>query len=124
MYRIITDTVPKSQAYEAVNYALKQWLYFENIILDGRLELTNNLVERSIPPFTIGRENWITMKTDRGAHDSTIVHSIIQTALANKLTIYEYLVYLLKQMPNTNSKRYPELLKSLFLDRKTPGKLL
>jgi len=48
-------TVPKSHAYEAVNYALNQWPYFENVLLDGRLELTNNLVERSIRPFTIGR---------------------------------------------------------------------
>jgi hypothetical protein len=41
-------TVPKSKAYEAVNYALNQWQYFENILLDGRLELTNNLVLSSL----------------------------------------------------------------------------
>lgn len=104
-------TVPKSQAYEAINYALKQWPYIENILLDGRLELTNNLVERSIRPFTIGRKNWVTMKTDRGAHDSAMVYSIIQTALANNLKIYEYLVYLLKQMPNTDFNQYPELIE-------------
>lgn len=104
-------TVPKSQAYEAVNYALNQWAYFENILLDGRLELTNNLVERSIRPFTIGRKNWVTMKTDRGAHDSSIVYSIVQTALANDLKVYEYLVYLLKQMPNTDFNQHPELIE-------------
>jgi len=103
-------TVPKSQAYEAVNYALNQWPYFKNILLDGRLELTNNLVERSIRPFTIGRKNWVTMKTDRGAHGSSMVYSIVQTALANDLKVYEYLVYLLKQMPNTDFNQSPELI--------------
>ncbi|MGC7873383.1 IS66 family transposase [Desulfosporosinus sp. SYSU MS00001] len=34
-------TVPKSKAYEAVNYALNQLPYLENILLDGRLELTD-----------------------------------------------------------------------------------
>jgi transposase len=104
-------TVPKSQAYEAVNYALNQWQYFENILLDGRLELTNNLVERSIRPFTLGRKNWVTMKTDRGAHDSSIVYSIVQTALANDLKIYDYLAYLLKQMPDTDFNANPELIE-------------
>lgn len=105
------QTVPKSPAYEAVNYALNQWQYFEKVLLDGRLELTNNLVERSIRPFTIGRKNWVTMKTDRGANDSAVVYSIIQTALANDLKVYEYLVYILKQMPNTNFDQYPELIE-------------
>ncbi|OCZ49752.1 hypothetical protein A7D23_15275 [Dehalobacter sp. TeCB1] len=105
------QTVPKSPAYEAVNYALNQWRYFENILLDGRLELTNNLVERSIRPFTIGRKNWVTMKTDRGAHDSSVVYSIVQTALSNDLKVYEYLVYLLKQMPNTDFDQHPELIE-------------
>ncbi|KJS47491.1 MAG: hypothetical protein VR66_19445, partial [Peptococcaceae bacterium BRH_c23] len=104
-------TVPKSHAYEAVNYALNQWPYFENILLDGRLDLTNNLVERSIRPFTIGRKNWVTMKTDRGAVGSSMVYSIIQTALANDLKVYEYLVYLLKQMPNTDFNQSPELIE-------------
>ena len=29
-------TIPKSPAYEAINYALNQWTYFENVLLDGR----------------------------------------------------------------------------------------
>ena len=68
-------------------------------------------MERSIRPFTIGRKNWVTMKTDRGAYASCMVYSIIQTALANNLKIYEYLVYLLKQMPNTDFNQFPELIK-------------
>lgn len=69
-------------------------------------------MERSIRPFTIGRKNWVTMKTDRGADDSAIVYSIIQSALANDLKVYEYLVYLLKQMPNTDFRTNPELIEN------------
>ncbi|MEA4901434.1 MAG: transposase domain-containing protein [Desulfitobacterium sp.] len=51
------------------------------------------------------------MKTDRGTIDSSIVYSIVQTALVNNLKIYEYLVYLLKEMPNTDFSQYPERIK-------------
>lgn len=50
------------------------------------------------------------MKTDRGARDSSMVYSIIQTVLANNLKVYEYLVYLLKQMPNTDLNQIMEVL--------------
>ncbi|ODA38743.1 Mobile element protein [Desulfosporosinus sp. BG] len=59
------NAVPKTHFYDAVNYGLNQWPYFENIFSDGRLELSNNLAERSIRPFTIGRKNWVTMETPR-----------------------------------------------------------
>jgi len=117
--------VPKSYAFEAVNYALNQWPYFENVLLDGRLELTNNRVERSLRPFTIGRNNWVMMKTDRGAHDSAMIYSIVQTALANNLKVYEYLVYLLKEMPNTDFNKHPERIEKFVpWSKRITGKLL
>jgi hypothetical protein len=54
------------------------------------------------------------MKTDRGAHGSAIVYSIIQTALANDLKVYEYLVYLLEQMPNADFNKNPKLIEKFF----------
>lgn len=103
-------TVPDSPVYKAIQYALNQWPYFKNILLDGRLECTNNLVERSIRPFTQGRANWMTIKTNRGGSSSAAIYSVIQTALANDLKIYDYLVYLFKEMPNTDLINYPELI--------------
>lgn len=105
------NAVPKSHFGDAVNYALNQWPYFENILLDGRLELTNNLVERSIRPFALGRKNWVTMETPRGARDSVMVYSVVQTAIANNLKPYNYLVHILKQMPNTDFVNHPELIE-------------
>ena len=51
------------------------------------------------------------MKMNCGAHDSSIVYSIVQSALANDLKVYEYLVYLLKQMPNTDFNQNPDLIE-------------
>jgi len=105
------NAVPKTHFYEAVNYGVNQWPYFENILLDGRLELSNNLAERSIRPFTIGRKNWVTMETPRGATASAIIYSVVTTARNNNLKPYNYLVYILKQMPNTDFINHPELIE-------------
>jgi transposase len=52
--------LPKSLLGQAVCYALSQRKYLENVYLDGRLDLSNNLAERSIKVFVQGR-NYVLM---------------------------------------------------------------
>ena len=47
--------LPRSKMGEALAYAMNQRKHLENVLLDGRLELSNNRSERSIKPFVIGR---------------------------------------------------------------------
>jgi transposase/regulator of replication initiation timing len=49
------DILTKSLTGRAIHYLLDQKPYLENVFCDGRLELSNNLAERSIKPFVIGR---------------------------------------------------------------------
>ena len=49
---------------KAVTYSINQKQYLENVLLDNRIELTNNLAERAIKPFVIGRNNWLLADTD------------------------------------------------------------
>lgn len=51
-----------------------------NILLDGRLELTNNRAEQTVKPFVIGRKNWLFTNTPAGAKASATVYIIIETA--------------------------------------------
>ena len=48
---------PKSAFDRAVAYTLKQWPWLCNYLLDGKLEISNNLAERSVKPFVMGRKN-------------------------------------------------------------------
>lgn len=104
-------TVPDSPAYKAMQYTLNQWPYFKNILLDGRIEATNNKAERSIRPFAQGRRNWMTIKTNRGGASSAAIYSVVQTALANDLKVYEYLTYLFQEMPSENFILNPDAIK-------------
>lgn len=57
--------------------------------------MDNNVAERGIRPFTLGRKNWVNMDSIRGAQASAILYSLVETAKANNLRVYEYLEYLL-----------------------------
>lgn len=84
---------------KAVQYSLNQKEHLNNVILDDRLELTNNRAERAIKPFVIGRKNWLFSDTDKGADASAGCYSIIESAKLNNLNVFGYLTYLLTELP-------------------------
>ena len=97
------NPLPKSLLGEAVTYAFNQRQYLENIYLDGRLEISNNLSERSIKPFVQGRNQWLFSNTPNGAESSSIFFSLIETAKANNLNPYQYVKFLLEMLPGAKT---------------------
>ena len=106
------NAVPKSHFGNAVNYALNQWPYFENV----RTRWTTGAFQQprgaKYCPFVSGERTGLRVETPRGARDSVMVYSVVQTAIANNLKPYNYLVYILKQMPNTDFVNHPELIEN------------
>ena len=83
---------------DAISYNLGQEDKLKAFLEDPRLELDNNRAERSIKPFMIGRKNWMCSNTPRGARSSAIIYSLVITVEENKLRLYDYLVYLFKNL--------------------------
>ncbi|NLO82077.1 MAG: IS66 family transposase [Clostridiales bacterium] len=98
--------LPSSMLGQAVSYARKQKKYIERYLTDGRLEISNNRAERSLKPFVIGRKNWLFSNTPGGARSSAVYYSLIETAKENGLNPYEYLRWVLSQMPNLGKAGY------------------
>ena len=92
-------TAPKSALGKAIYYLLEQWSYLTRYLEDGRLELSNNRAERSIKPFVMGRKNWLFANTSGGAQASSVIYSLIETAKANGLDPYRYLLWVLRNAP-------------------------
>jgi hypothetical protein len=90
--------LPQSLVGKALNYAINQKSTLITFLENPKLELTNNLAERSIKPFVIGRKNWLFCNTPGGANSSAIVYSIIETAKENNLKLYDYLVWLFEKI--------------------------
>ena len=89
----------KSKLGKALTYLENQWGNLTNYLLDGRLEISNNRAERSIKPFVMGRKNFLFANTPRGAQASAVLYSILETAKANGLDPYRYLLFLFKALP-------------------------
>ena len=102
--------LPKTALGEAISYAQNQRRWLMNFYLDGRCELSNNRAENSIRPFVIGRKNWLFCNSQKGAKASAVVYSIIETAKANGLKPFEYLLFLFETVPNTSTAMLDSLL--------------
>ena len=98
---------------KAVQYARKQQPYMENYLLDPRCQISNNLAENAIRPFTVGRKNWLFSDTVKGARASAVIYSLVETAGANGLSERGYLHIVLSNLPSMDFRQHPELLKDL-----------
>ena len=94
-----TNAAPKSALGKAVYYLKEQCPYLIRVLEDGRLELSNNLAERSIKPFVIGRKNFLFANTPWGAQGSAVIYSMIETAKESGLDPYRYLLWVLRNAP-------------------------
>ena len=113
-------SLPKSKYGQALEYALNQKEKVMNFFLDGRLELNNNMAERAVKPFVIGRKNWMFSNTPSGAKASCIIYSIVETAKMNHLDPYEYLKYVMEKYPRDHAARPGEIEEFLPWSKSIP----
>jgi transposase len=62
---------------------------------DGRMEIDNNPAGNAIRPNVIERKNWLFSVSEAGAKANAIRLSIVETAKANCVDFYQYLVKLM-----------------------------
>ena len=84
---------------KALTYVTNQRKGLTEFLNDGRIPISNNLVETSIRPFAIHRKNWLFADTIAGAKANATMYTIIETAKINKLNISKYINYLLEELP-------------------------
>jgi transposase len=101
---------PKSPLAKAIYYTLNQWIPLTRYLEDGTIAIDNNVAERQIRPFTVGRKNWLFMGSVAGAKAGAVIYSLIETAKANELNPEAYLRYVLERMPSMDPTEYHQLL--------------
>lgn len=98
---------------KALEYAARYRPYAIGTLDDGRLPLGNNLAERGIKPFVIGRKNFLLSDTPRSAEAPAGMCSIAVTAKTNGLNPRKYAQRLLEEMPKAENPGDPAYLDSL-----------
>ena len=97
--------LPKGKAAQGLQYSINQEEYLKVFLTDGEVPIDNSASERALRNFTVGRKNWVTINTVRGAQASAIIYSITETARANDLNVYYYIKYLLSGLPSLIDKK-------------------
>ncbi|MFA0039275.1 IS66 family transposase [Vibrio chagasii] len=90
--------VESSQLGQAIKYTVGQWSKLIRYVEDGHLPIDNNRAERAVKSMVIGRKNWLFADTPKGADASAMLYSIIETAKANGLILYDYLVQCMREL--------------------------
>lgn len=103
----------KDKFGDAVGYALNQEKYLRVFLTDGDVPIDNNASERAIRGFCIGKKNWQMIDTINGAKTSAIIYSIVETAKANNLKPFNYVQYLLEEIPQHMDDRDCSFLENL-----------
>ena len=95
----------------AMTYLNNQWQKLTVYCSNGELSISNILAENAIRPFVIGRKAWLFSDTPAGAHASATHYSLIETAKANGLEPYAYLLKVLTAIPYADTvEKYEALL--------------
>lgn len=110
MDKSLLTVAPKTAIGKALVYLHNQWHRLVGYIDDGHYPIDNNAAERAIRPFTIGRKNWMFSKSQAGANASANLYSLIETAKANDLNVFEYLQCVFKELPNAQNVEQVEAL--------------
>jgi len=90
----------KSPLGGALKYIAKYWDGLNLFLADGRIEMDNNAVERTIRPIALSRKNALFAGHDAGAENWGIIASLIETCKLNDIEPHAYLTATLAAIVN------------------------
>ncbi len=90
----------KSPLGEALKYIARYWDGLYLFLTDGRIELDNNPVERSIRPIALNRKNALFAGHDAGARNWAMIASLIETCKLNNIDPQAWLTETLTAIAN------------------------
>jgi hypothetical protein len=100
----------KSTLAQAIRYSLSRWTALIRYTTDGRLEMTNNAVERAIRPLALARKNYLFAGSDSGGMRAAAIYTLIESAKMNGLDPEAYLRDVIARIADHPINRIGELL--------------
>jgi hypothetical protein len=104
------DVLPKSPMGLAIAYVLNNWPAFERYTTAGFLDIDNNVAERTLRHFVIGRKNWLFAGSDKGGQTAAVLFGFAATCKRHGIDPFVYLRDLFTRLPTHPPERLDELL--------------
>ncbi|MCP5396142.1 MAG: IS66 family transposase [Sphingomonadaceae bacterium] len=101
----------KSRLGEAIRYALTRWDGLVRFLDDGRIDLDNNTVERSIRPLALNRKNALFAGSDEGGDNWAVIATLIENCKLSGIDPNTWLTATLTSLANGHpANRIGELM--------------
>ena len=110
LIKIQDEVLPKSDAGQAVAYALKNWKALTCYCDDGDLSIDNNAAERAIRGVAVGRSNWTFFGSDNGGKTAAVLRSFITSCELVKVYPFVWLRDVLSRIADHPVNKLDELL--------------
>jgi transposase len=101
---------PKSPIGRAIIYLIERKAELGRFLEDGKVELSNILIENAIRPLAVGRKNYLYSGSEDGARRLATAYTIIGTCVKNGVNVRTYLNHVLEELPKRLSKNIDDLL--------------
>jgi len=82
---------PKSLMAKAIVYGTKRWVALTRFLHDGRLEIDNNIAERSLRGIAVGRRNWLFVGSRAGGERAAAICTVMETCKMNGVEPQAYI---------------------------------
>jgi hypothetical protein len=105
-----TQVSAKSPTGEALKYIAKYWAGLNLFLADGRIEIDNNPVERTIRPIALNRKNALFAGHETGAQNWAMLASLIETCKLNAVEPHAYITGILTAIVNGHKQSDIEAL--------------
>ena len=105
-----TQVLPKSTIGKAMDYTMNKWELLNNYLLDGMLEIDNNLVENLIRPVALGRKNYLFAGSHKAAKRAGMVYSFFAMCKKENVNPQQWLNYVFDNIMDTNIQNIHKLL--------------
>ena len=102
--------LPKSPMGKAMTYCIPRWDNLMNYLMDGSLEIDNNLTENAIRPVALGRKNYLFAGSSRGAERAAMFYSFLGTCKKNDVNPFDWMKKVLEVIPEHKVSKLDELL--------------
>ena len=110
LHNALNQISGKSTLAKAIRYSLSRWTALTRYTTDGRLEMTNNAVERAIRPLALTRKNYLFVGSDSGGMRAAAMYTLIESAKMSSLDPEAYLRDVLARIADHPINRIGELL--------------
>lgn len=110
LVQALNETTPKSPIGAAVRYTISLWDELESYLLDGSLEIDNNLIENAIRPLALGRKNYLFAGSHNAAINIAMYRSFFAMCRRHGRDERRWLKHVLAHIATTPPEAYHTLL--------------